>query len=150
VTSSDTIRAAFVQKLQAIDSLVSLLGNDPNNIVEFIEETEGDSFGRIYNLRPPKLLVIFQGIVLRGGPRELWQHNFMVVIRPNGSPSAIFKEFVDGIPSTGSQKMLYEIVVPGVHSMEVPTLQRRVIPVSETSSFDYWEIMTGFSEMEQG
>jgi hypothetical protein len=146
VTSSDTIRAAFVAKLRDIDSLVALLGNDAANIVEFVEEMEGDSFGRIYNLRPPKLLVMFQGIVPRGSPRELWQHNFTVTVRAS-SPDAIFKEFVDGIPSTGTGKMLYEVVVAGVHSMELPTLQRRIIPVSETSSFDYWEITTAFSEM---
>ena len=70
--SSDTIRAAFVTKLRAISSLVTLLGNSSSNIVEYSEETGGDSFSLMYRALkdPPKLLVMHQGIVPRG-PREL-------------------------------------------------------------------------------
>lgn len=149
MTSPDTIRAAFVTKLRAISSLVALLGNSTSNIVEYVEETGGDSFGQIQKLlmNPPKLLVMHQGTIPRG-VRELWQHQFSLVIRVSTSPAAVFKQVVDGVPTGGSGRpMLYEPVVAGVHSMEVPSLSRRVIPISDQSSFDYWEITTSFVEM---
>lgn len=148
MTSPDSIRAAFVAKLKAIPSLVTLLGNNANNIVEYVEETGGDSFGTIQKLimNPPKLLVMYQGHTPRTG-RELHQHNFSVIIRASGSPGAIFKEFVDGAVTgaSGPGKMLYEPVL-GTHSMEVPSMSRRTMPTSDQSSLDYWEITTSFTE----
>jgi hypothetical protein len=147
MTDADEIRAAFVVHLRSISSLVSLLGGDAANIQEYVDEVEGDSFGRIANLRPPKLLVMSDGTETQGSPRALWAHKFLVVIRTIVSHNKIMRQLVDGIPSTGNgQPMFYTEVVPGVHSMQEPVLGRRVTPVSETSSFDYWAISTAFLE----
>jgi hypothetical protein len=150
VTSPDILRSNLVAKLRDIPSLVALLGGNAANIVEFIEETEGDSFGTITKLKPPKLLVMYTGTLPRT-QMEYWQHNFSLITRVSGSPSAVFQQIVDGIPAGGSGlRMLYEPIHFAVHPMEIPSMQRRVIPVSEQSSFDYWEILTSFVENRVG
>lgn len=147
MTSPDAIRSAFVGKLRAIAALVALLGADDDNVVEYVEEDEGDSFAAIATLRPDQVLVIYQG-TLPMTERQLWRHSFSIILRPRGSPAAVFKQIVDGVPTGGGGlSMLYETVVAGVLPMEVPTMSRRVIPVGENSSFDYWEITTAFIEM---
>jgi hypothetical protein len=150
VTNPDILRANLVTKLRDIPSLVALLGGDPANIVEFIEQAEGDSFGTIAKLSPPKLLVMYTGSVPRT-QMEYRQHNFSLIPRVSGSPVAIYEQIEDGIPVSGTGlKMLYEPIHFAVHPMEVTSMQRRVIPVSEQSSFDYWEILTSFVENRVG
>lgn len=147
MTSPDTLRSALVTKLKAIAALVTLLGGDADNIVEYVEENEGDSFGAIARLAPPCLLVMYTGTTPATG-RELWRHNFSIIVRVSGSPAAIYKQIVDGVPTGGSGvRMLMEPLAAGVHPMEIPALQRRVIPVSDQSSFDYWEILIAFTEI---
>lgn len=145
MTSADTIRAALVTKLRAISALVALVGNSTANIVEYVEEDEGGSFGIISRLDPPKLIVMWEGT--EGQEVRLnWKHAFSIIVRVSGSPAAVFKQFCEGIPTGSSLPMLNEVIVTGVRPMSMPKFKRRVIPVSEHSSFDYWEIQTSFLE----
>jgi hypothetical protein len=143
--SPDTIRANFVEALRSISSLVALLGNDADNIEEYVEEENGDLFATIRKLEPPKLLVAHQGTGLSGGQMSVWRHDFALILRPSSSAGAIFAEIVNGIPSGSSLPMLNHPVHAKYHQMAVPTSLRRSIPVTEATSFDYWEILTNFT-----
>lgn len=138
MTNPDTIRAALVAKLKLVPALVSALDDDAGNIVEHVEEAAGDWFSTVTSLEAPRLLVACQGVSPRTG-MEYWQYNFSLILMPSGSPFAAFTAIAD--------RMLTVTLVAGVHPMQLPTMSRRSIPVSEQSSFDYWEINTSFVEM---
>lgn len=138
MTNPDELRAALVAKLRAIPDLVTAVGGDSDAIVEYVEEEEGDWFSTIVSLESPCLIVACQGITPRTG-MEYWQYNFSMVLMARWSPFAAFQAIVDGA--------MNETLIAGVHPMQLPSMTRRSIPVSEQSSFDYWEINTAFVEM---
>lgn len=144
--SPDTIRAAFAAKLRDIAALVALFGGDGDNIVEYVDEEAGDVWSTIYALDPGKLLVVYQGTAPRSGRRELWQHNFSLIWKTDGSPAAVFKQIVDGVPEDETLPMLNVEIVTTAHQMNTPSMGRRSIPVADGTALDYWEITTGFVE----
>lgn len=141
-----TLRTALVNALKDIPALVSALGNSAANIEEYVEQNEGDLFSKIASLKAPRLLVLYNGTGFAGGTRELWRHTFSLIVAATGSPTAVFALVVNGVPASGgnTRVMLEYPIHAQYHQMEVPQLSRRVIPVSESSSFDYWEITTAY------
>jgi len=144
--SPDTIRSGFATKLKAIVALVTIFSGEAANIVEYKDETSGDVWSTIYGLDPGKLLIVYQGTTPRSGRRELWQHNFSLIWKTDGSPAAVFAQVVGGIPTGQVLPMLNVEVHATVHQMNTPSLNRRSIPVADGTALDYWEITTGFVE----
>lgn len=140
-----TLRTAFVNALKDIPALVAALGASASNIEEYVDQNEGDLFSKIASLKAPRLLVIYSGTNQAGG-QSLWRHAFSLIVCASGSPTAIYALVINGVPASGgnTRTMLEYPIHAKYHQMEVPQLSRRVIPVSETSSFDYWEITTAF------
>jgi hypothetical protein len=146
--NSSTIRAAFAAKLRLIPTLVALLGSS-SKIIEFHDGSSaggGDLFRRTVQSAGNDLLVAYQGTDPTGDIRDIWLHRFSLIFRPGIDPSDIFNAVVNGVPSDGSLPMLYTPIMAALHPMEIPSIGRRVIPVSEEHSFTYWEITTGFVE----
>lgn len=141
-----TLRAAQVTALREIPGVVALLGASTANIVEYVEEANGDLFNTIWSLSPPKLLVVYQGSAPSGGTQSMWQHSFSWVIRVSGSPTALFAAIVNGLRTGGSGLPFVSDSINNVyHPMAIPTMRRSVIPVSDTASKDYWEILTSYT-----
>jgi len=140
------LRAAQVTALREIPEVVTLLGADADNIVDYVEEENGDLFNTIWGLAPPKLLVVYQGTAPSGGSQSMWLHSFSWVIRVAGSPTALFTAIVNGIRTGGSGlPFIHDSISDVYHPMGIPTMRRSVIPVSDTASKDYWEILTSYT-----
>ena len=144
--SPDTIRSGFAGKLRDIEALVALFGGVESNIIEYKDETAGDVWSTICALDPGKLLVVYQGTIPRSGHRELWQHNFALIWKTDGTPAAVLAGIVDGVPEDETLPMLNVEVNASVHQMNTPSMARRSIPVADGTALDYWEITTGFIE----
>lgn len=141
-----TLRAAQVTALREIPGVVALLGASTANIVEYVEEANGDLFNTIWSLSPPKLLVVYQGTSPSGGQQSLWQHNFSFILRVSGSPTALFAAIVNGYRTGGTGlPFIHDSISNSYHPMGIPTMRRSVIPVSEMASKDYWEILTSYT-----
>ncbi len=144
--SSSELRSSLVAMYRSIPSLISILDSDESHVVDYKEELNGDLFSTIAELEPNRILVCHTSVIPSGGSITLWQHNFSVIIRVASSPDLVFKEMLDGIPEEGDGLSMFLTQIDSVyHSMSVPTLQRRVVPLSEKSSFDYWEVNFGFT-----
>ena len=144
--NSGTIRAAFVAHLRLIPSLVAIVG-DASKIIEFTDTHGSDSFRSTVQMTNNTIMVLYQGTDPTGDSREIWIHRFAVVFKPGLSPTDVFDAFVNGIPTgSGGLPMLYTPIMAALHPMEIPSMGRRVIPVSEDHSFNYWEITTAFVE----
>lgn len=146
MTDPATLRASFVAMLRDIPALVALHENDADNIVDYVEEENGDLFNTIWGLRSPKLLVVHQGTRPSGGQTTMWAQDFSLMVRQVGSPSAVLVAILDGIPATlgNGLKLILQRVHADYQPMSLPSMRRAVIPVSDQSSKDYWEITTTF------
>lgn len=141
-----TLRAAQVTALREIPGVVALLGGNTANIVDYVEQDNGDLFNTIWGLSPPKLLVVYQGSAPSGGSRSMWQHSFSWVMRVSTSPTALFAAIVNGVRTGGNGlPFVHDSINNAYHPMTIPTMRRSVIPVSDTASKDYWEILTSYT-----
>lgn len=146
MTDPSTLRAALVTALREIGGLVSLVEFNAENIVDYVEETNGDLFNTIFALDPPKVLVVYSGTQPAGGTRSLWQHSFSLIVRVSVSPTAIFAAIVNGSRTGGSGLPFVHDQISNVYEpMAIPSMRRAVIPVGDTSSRDYWEILTSYT-----
>ena len=140
------LRAAFVEYLRKIDSLVALFNGDTANILEYVEEENGDLLNTIFGLTSPEMIVVYQGTNPTGGGRSMWQHNFSFVFRVPTSPTAILAAIVSGTVTGGSGlPFVFDQIHPAYEPMALPTMRRAVIPVSAQASKDYWEITTSLN-----
>lgn len=128
------LRVNLTTALRAVPAVVALLGGDERNIVEYDES--GDLYATIAKLRPPKILVVFAGTSPAGRRESHWRHSFSLVLRPSSDPAGLFTNIVNG--------MLNTEIHEDYHFMEIPSLQRRNIPIGETTFLDYWQIDTSF------
>jgi hypothetical protein len=135
------LRSDLVDTLRDIPALVASLDNDAENIVEYVEEENGDLFNTIFQLVAPKILVVYQGSRPSGGAIPMWAHDYGLILRTTGSPTALFAAIINGVPASGGGLtfMQYQID-PAYESTSIPTLRRAVVPVGENSSRDYWEL----------
>jgi len=141
-----TLRAAQVTALREIPGVVALLGASTENIVDYIEQENGDLFNAIWSLSPPKLLVVYQGTNPSGGSTNMWQHNFSWIIRVSGSPTALFAAIMNGSRTGGNGlPFVHDSINNVYHPMGIPSMRRSVIPVSDMASKDYWEITTSYT-----
>lgn len=138
-------RAQFVAKLQSIPTLIRILGNDDCNIVEYTEQDNGDLYSTIRDLKPPKVLVFLQGIGITGYP-GLWTLRFGIALRVN-DPVSLAVEIVNGKPSGSDLPMLFVPVNDKYHPMQFQgdVLVRQSIPLSDTLSFDLWQMNPYFT-----
>lgn len=140
------IRARLVAVLQGISGLVSLF-NSSADFVEYTDEENGDFYSTINSLSE-KLLVAYEG-TSPGRYPALWQHKFLIVIRPKQgvSPSAVFSAIVNGVSTVSGSDglpLVYSTIDPKYHPMALPELSRRSVPISDTASFDFWVLTTTF------
>lgn len=102
----------------------------------------------IVNMPVPSMLVAFSatspGLISR---RETWAHQLSVILRVH-DPLSVFTAIVNGVPSDGTQRLIYKELIAGIHRMETPTLQRRQIVVSESpfATVDYFELIITIKE----
>jgi hypothetical protein len=140
------LRASLVENLQKIDPLIALFDGDTTNILEYVEEENGDLLNTIFGLNSPKMIVVYQGTNPVGGQRSMWQHNFSFVFRVPTSPTAVLAAIVSGTVTGGSGlPFVFDTIHPAYEPMTLPTMRRAVIPVSDRASKDYWEITTSLN-----
>lgn len=147
VTDAAALRHALVVQLRGIPALVTLLKNDASNIVEYVEKDRGDLFSSIKDLRAPKLLVYFEGIAPTRFPSR-FAVSLGLAIRAD-EPTGIYATMLAGISQasgTDGQPLLVSTVHPDFDPMEIPRLERRMIPLDQNTVFDYWEMRTSFAD----
>lgn len=135
----------FVRHLRGISALVALVGNNASNIEFYSDDDGGDLMSTIRSLHPPKLLVYLEGIVPRTFPARVRVQIGIAVRAP--FPPLIYSTLAAGMSSaTGADglPLIASTIHPSFDPMEIPTLVRRIIPVTELSAYDYWEIQTAF------
>lgn len=140
------LRADFVAALRLNPTLMALLEQNPDNVVEYIDEDNGDLFSTIRSLTPPKILVIDDGAQPQGFPSTR-RRSFRIVIRPRRgtSPQSFEAAIANGIPTGSSLAMEFMTINDKYSSMRDTSSRRNSIPISENSSLDYWEILTAFT-----
>jgi len=136
-----TLRAALVAALKDIPEVVNLVGTDAN-ILEYVEEDEGDLYSRIRDLEPAQILVFVQDIGITGYP-GLWNVRMGIVPRVESDPFAAFAAIVNGIPNSGSTlPLLYRQIHASYEPMQLgpDAFTRKSIAVNESSDFDFWQM----------
>lgn len=102
----------------------------------------------ISNLSVPSILVAYRstspGSIAR---RETWAHQLSAILRVR-DPLTVFTAIVNGVPSDGTQRLIYRELSAGLHRMETPTLQRQQIITSESpfATLDYFELIITIKE----
>lgn len=147
ITDAAALRLALVAQMRGIPELVALLNNDAANIQEYEEKDNGDLYSVIRKLRAPKMLVYFAGISANRFPAR-FDINIGIAVRVD-NPTSIYAAFLGGTSTssgTDGQPMVNSTVHPSYDPMAIPRLERRQIPLNDTTFFDYWELATAFSD----
>jgi hypothetical protein len=139
------LRAALVAALKDIPAVVSLVGNSAN-ILEHIEEAEGDLYSAIRDLEPGRILVFIQEVGITGYP-GLWSVKIGIVPRVESDPFAAFSTIVNGVPSAGGLALHFRDINPAYHPMQLgpDAFTRKSIAVNESSDFDFWQMNLYFN-----
>jgi hypothetical protein len=146
-TEPTLIRARFVEVLREIPALVSLLRGDPRNIVEYVDEEQGDLARALDGLKSPKVLVYISEVSPEGFNGILMTRISLGVRGQN--PFPILHAIVTGISEasgTNGLPMLTLIILPRLSPMKFLGASRQMIYVQEFRAFDYFEIRVGFSD----
>ncbi len=147
ITDAAELRTALVDQLRGIPALVSLLRDEPSNIVEYVEALNGNLTNVVRELRPPKLLVYLEGIAPTRFPSR-FAVSLGIAIRSD-EPTGIFAAMLAGVSeATGAdgQPLLNSTVHASFDPMALPALERRYIPIDQTAVFDYWEMRLSFTD----
>lgn len=130
------LRSSIATVLRASNPVMANLDYNPLNVVDFQEK--GDLFSTVSKMKPKQLMVVYTGTVPAGRREAYWAHSFSLILRPeNGEPSSLFVALVDALIDVE--------VHPLYHSTDLPSCQRRSIPVGDSTSFDYFEVTTTFT-----
>lgn len=122
----------YLLRLQGIPELVATVGNDPDAIK--LQDREGDLAGYIEGLRPPSLLIYWDGIQPTRFPNR-FKYQVGIVLRLK-YPAQAFQALTQGISNySGSDglPMLVSTIHPRFDPMELPSVERLQIPVGDRS-----------------
>jgi hypothetical protein len=132
--------------MQGIEPLVELLGDDADAIQEYTDAKQGDLFSVLTRARN-KLLVYITGLQPVSFP-NLFRAEVVVAVRiASLDPGVLFQTMfaspstasgADGLPFYASE------IHPDWEPMDLPSMVRKSIPVTEESDLDFWEIRFAF------
>lgn len=146
VTDPYELLTLYQATLQGIDQLVELVGGDPAAIQ--LIDREGDLAAEIENLRPPALLLYWDGITPSRSPNR-FRYLVGIVLRVK-RPSRIFQALCEGVSTySGSDglPMLGSIIHPRFDPMDLPSCERLQIPVGDRSRvLECMVFKTGFAD----
>jgi hypothetical protein len=150
-----TIADTLVSRLKEITALVTAMGGSASNITAYHDSFPKASqlWEAINELKPPAMLVVWNGTMPAGGRMELWMHEFALIVRAKPETTTatgytdIWLALCNGVPTGGDrQRLIFSTIVAGLHRMETPSIRRMSIPVNERDALDYFEITIRFTE----
>lgn len=142
--SASTITSALVTKLKAISSLVTLVGVASQ--IKAYDEI-GGLYNAIQQMKAPEILVAFQSMAPgRLGVMEVWQHTVSIIVRMDGDASAVLALICSGTCTGDQNKLRLTSISAGLFPMNTPSFSRRSLPMTESTSVDYWEITITIAE----
>ena len=145
--------AALVAMLRDIPEIVCELDGDSGRIRAYRDQYPKQSSLSlsISEMPVPSVLVAWQG----GGPgmldgAQVWKHRLAVYQRPRAvmdddPPSAtrLWHLFVNGVPASTGQKLLYSTVHPDCYPMDLPSCDR----ARDEQGLDYFVVNVSFTEI---
>ena len=149
----------IVVLLQSIQDLAAAVGG-PQNIRAHYDAYPVQSLGdAVYEMTPPGILVVWDGTSPAGmGTREVWQHQFRLILRaktesvagwaPNGY-YRLWKLIVDGVPEAGDgSKMRMIEPMFGVYQIGQMSINRSQLLVdpSTNSVLEFFEVRFALRE----
>jgi len=147
ITDPSALRAALVAQMKGIEELVTLVRENDANILEYVENENGDLFSRIQSLAPPKILVYLDGIEPQRFPAKL-AIAIGIAIRAD-DPTGIYSAMLQGISTADGadgQPLLCSTIHPNFDPMSIPSMGRRQIAVGQATIFEYWEMRLTFTD----
>jgi hypothetical protein len=131
--------------LMGIPEVVALVGGDLGNIR--LLDREGDLSGEFENLRPPSILIYWDGITPSRFPAR-FRYGVGILLRVKPA-SRMFQALTQGQSSyTGNDglPMLGSTIHPRFDPMELPTVERLQIPLGDRRVFECMVFKTGFMD----
>jgi hypothetical protein len=115
--------------LQEVDALLPEVGNNAANIQVY--DSEGDLAATIANLKPPAILIYWDGVQPSRFPSQ-FKYQVALILRLR-NPAAAFVAICQGKSGYSAAEdlpMLSATIHPRFHPMELPSLERQQIAVS--------------------
>jgi hypothetical protein len=147
VFNPSLLRSSFVDHIRGIDTFVDQLGGNSDNVIEYIDENNGDLVRTLDSLKAPKVLVYLEGISAETFP-GLIRAGISIAVRA-GDPFTILEKLLNGTSTASgsdSQQLLSSVIVPRVSPARFLGMERRFVYIADHRVFDYWEIRLQFTD----
>jgi hypothetical protein len=145
ITNPEELMALLKANLDEVPEVLALLGGDPDNIE--IHTDQGELAGKLENLRPPQLLIYWDGIEPTQFPNTM-KYLVGIALRVR-YPAQLFQAILEGVSTyTGGDglPMLCSTIHPRFLPMDMPTLERTNIQSAFGGRvFDTFILRTAFT-----
>lgn len=129
--------------LMGVPEIVALVDGDPGRI--FLLDRESDLSGEIENLRPPAILIYWDGITPSRFPNR-FKYGIGIILRVKQA-ARMFQALCQGsstYPGSDGLPMLVSTIHPRFDPMEMPSVERLQIALSDRRSFECMVMKSGF------
>lgn len=142
--------AALVTALRDIPAYVTEMNGDASNIFAYEDQfpTTASVQQAIAKMTPPQTMVVFEGTSQGNFDRnEVWKHRISIIQRAYGKSTTLWHLFVNGIPASGTQRLFYTNILSTCMPMDIPSVQRVPLLVSQDAIIDFYQISATFTEI---